>query len=124
MSVLVQIGLFELAFGALLGWAVAGNLLAPEAIKRLGIVSPRRIMQAHLDYIMMGVILIAVGLALPGLTAWIATLVVLGTLLNPTLFLPMAFSEKASSTTAFKVISLLSFVATSIGLVGAAVSAL
>ena len=124
MSVLVQIGLFELAFGALLGWAVAGNLLAPEAIKRLGIVSPRRIMQAHLDYIMMGVILIAVGLALPQLTVWIATLVVLGTLLNPTLFLPMAFSEKAASTTVFKGISLLSFVATSVGLVGAAVSAL
>ncbi|MEH3133316.1 MAG: hypothetical protein PGN27_25455 [Mycolicibacterium neoaurum] len=124
MSVLVQIGLFELAFGALLGWAVAGNLLAPEAMKRLGIVSPRRIMQAHLDYIMMGVILIAVGLAVPQLAAWVATLVVLGTLLNPTLFLPMAFNEKVTSTTTFKIVSLVSFVATSVGLVGAAVSAL
>ena len=124
MSVLVQIGLFELAFGALLGWAVAGNLLAPEVMKRVGIVSPRRIMQAHLDYIMMGVILIAVGLAVPQLATWIAVLVVLGTLLNPTLFLPMAFNEKVTSTTAFKAVSLVSFVATSVGLVGAAVSAL
>ncbi|MGW0158544.1 hypothetical protein ACWDUN_04400 [Mycobacterium sp. NPDC003323] len=124
MSVLVKVGLFELAFGALLGWAVAANLIAPDLIKRLGIVSPRRIMQAHLDYIMMGVILIAVGLALPELATWIVVLVIIGTLLNPTLFLPMAFSENASKTRLFTVVSLLSFVATSVGLVAAAVSSL
>lgn len=124
MSVLVQIGLFELAFGALLGWAVAGNLIAPELMNRIGIVNPRRIMQAHLDYIMMGVILIAVGLALPALATWIAVLLVVGTLLNPTLFLPMAFSDKAAGTRLFKSVSIGSFVATSVGLVAAAVSAL
>lgn len=124
MSVLVQIGLFELAFGALLGWAVAGNLLAPELIKRIGIVNPRRIMQAHLDFIMMGVILIAVGLALPALATWIAVLVIIGTLLNPALFLPMAFSDTVAGTRGFQVVSIVSFVATSVGLVGAAVSSL
>ncbi|MCV7434140.1 hypothetical protein [Mycolicibacterium bacteremicum] len=124
MSVLVQVGLFELAFGALLGWLVAGNLLAPDLITRWGIVAPRRIMQAHLDFIMMGVILIAVGLAVPGLTTWIAVLVIVGTLLNPALFLPMAFSDTVSRTRGFQAVSLLSFVATSVGLVGAAVSAL
>jgi len=124
MSPLVPIGLFELAFGALLGWAVAANLATPQLIKRIGIVSPRRIMQAHLDYIMMGLILIAVGLALPTLAGWVSVVVVVGTLLNPTLFLPMAFSDTLASARTFQAVSLLSFLATSVGLVAAALSSL
>ncbi|GAA2562456.1 hypothetical protein [Mycolicibacterium diernhoferi] len=124
MSVLVRVGLFELAFGALLGWAMVGNLAAPQLMERLGIVSPRRILQAHLDYVMMGLILIAVGLALPGLATWIAVLVIVGTLLNPTLFLPLAFNEKLAKTLAFQGVSFVSFLAVSVGLVAAACSAL
>ena len=124
MSILVRIGLFELAFGALLGWAIAGNLAAPHLIKRIGIVSPRRLMQAHLDYIMMGLILIAVGLALPALATWNVALVIVGTLLNPTLFLPLAFSDTLARTRTFQAVSVVSFLATSVGLVAAAVSSL
>lgn len=124
MSVLVRVGLFELAFGALLGWAMVGNLAAPQLMERLGIVSPRRILQAHLDYVMMGLILIAVGLALPGPATWIAVLVIVGTLLNPTLFLPLAFNEKLAKTLAFQGVSFVSFLAVSVGLVAAACSAL
>lgn len=124
MSVLVRVGLFELAFGALLGWAMVGNLAAPQLMTRIGIISPRRILQAHLDYVMMGLILIAVGLALPALASWIAVLVIGGTLLNPTLFLPLAFNERLAKTRGFQGVSAVSFLATSVGLVAAACSSL
>ena len=124
MSVLVRVGLFELAFGALLGWAMVGNLAAPQLMTRIGIISPRRILQAHLDYVMMGLILIAVGLALPALATWIAVLVIGGTLLNPTLFLPLAFNERLAKTRGFQGVSAVSFLATSVGLVAAACSSL
>ncbi|WP_395306860.1 hypothetical protein V4U86_15485 [Mycobacterium sp. AMU20-3851] len=124
MSVLVRVGLVELAFGALLGWAMVGNLAAPQLMTRIGIISPRRILQAHLDYVMMGLILIAVGLALPALASWIAVLVIGGTLLNPTLFLPLAFNERLAKTRGFQGVSAVSFLATSVGLVAAACSSL
>ena len=64
MSTIVRIGLLELAFGAMLGWVVAGNFIAPQLLRRAGVVHARRILQAHLDYVIMGIILIAIGLAI------------------------------------------------------------
>lgn len=122
MSVLVRIGLAETAAGALLGWVVAANLTAPDRLRKLGLINPRRILQAHIDYVIMGLILVAVGLALPGLATWIAVLVVIGTLLNPTLFLPLAFRDGLARTLGYRSLSSLSFLSTSVGLVAAAVS--
>ncbi|MUM19599.1 hypothetical protein FZI91_21185 [Mycobacterium sp. CBMA271] len=121
MNFVVRAGLIELAFGALLGWAVAANFLAPQVIQRIGVVNGRRILQAHLDYIMMGILLIAVGLAVPDLPRWLAGVVVFGAVLNPTLFLPMAFKEDITSTLGFKVATFVSFVAMSGSLVLVAV---
>ncbi|WP_280512524.1 hypothetical protein [Nocardia farcinica] len=122
MSVLVRVGLLELAFGAMFGWVIAGSHAAPRLFERWGVVSPRRLLQAHLDYIIMGVILIVVGLAVPDLAGWIVALVILGTLLNPTLFLPLAFREELTGHLAYRAVSVLSFLATSVGLVAAAFS--
>ena len=121
MDVLTRIGLVELAFGAMLGWAVAATMITPQLVERAGVRKPRRILQAHLDYVIMGIILIAVGLAVPGLPAWLAAVIVVGTWMNPTLFVPLAFSPRAATHTWFQVVSVLSFAATSGGLVGAAV---
>lgn len=117
MNLVVRIGLAELAFGAMMGWTVAANFLAPQVLKRIGVTNGRRLLQAHLDYIMMGILLIAVGLAIPGIPGWLATVVVFGALLNPTLFLPMAFKENITSTPGFKAATFISFVAMSGGLV-------
>ncbi|TDZ80477.1 hypothetical protein [Mycobacteroides salmoniphilum] len=117
MNLVVRIGLIELAFGAMMGWMVAANFLAPQVLKRIGVTNGRRLLQAHLDYIMMGILLIAVGLAVPGMPGWLATVVVFGALLNPTLFLPMAFKENITSTPGFKAATFISFVAMSGGLV-------
>lgn len=121
MDVLTRIGLVELAFGAVLGWAVAATMITPQLVERAGVRKPRRILQAHLDYVIMGIILIAVGLAVPGLPTWLAVAIVVGTWLNPTLFLPLAFAPRAAGRTWFQALSVVSFTLTSGGLVGAAV---
>lgn len=121
MSIVVRIGLAELALGALLGWVVAANFLAPQLLRRAGVTNGRRFLQAHLDYIIMGILLIAAGLAVPDLPGWLAAVVVYGALLNPTLFLPMAFKQNVTSNTSFKVATFTSFVAMSGSLVLVAV---
>ncbi len=121
VDVLTRIGLVELALGALLGWAVAATVITPALVERAGVRRPRRVLQAHLDYVIMGIILIAVGLALPGLPTWLVVALVVGTWVNPTLFVPLAFSPRAATRTWFQVTSVISFAATSGGLVGAAV---
>lgn len=123
MSALVRIGLIELAFGAVLGWAVLVSVAQPATLGRLGVASPRRILQAHLDFIIMGLILVAVGLAAPGIPGWLAVALAIGTWVNPALFLPLAFHEKSAGTAVFKLVSGLSFVAVSGGLVAVAVLA-
>ena len=102
---MVRIGLVELALGAMLGWAVVVSVTRPDAWRRIGIVEPRRLLQAHLDVVLMGLILVAVGLAAPDLPGWLVAVLVFGTWVNP----------------AFRVVSGLSFVATSGGLVLAAI---
>ncbi|AMU19769.1 hypothetical protein [Mycobacteroides abscessus] len=121
MTIVVRIGLAELALGALLGWVVAANFLAPQLLRRAGVTNGRRFLQAHLDYIIMGILLIAVGLAVPDLPGWLAAVVAYGALLNPTLFLPMAFKQNVTSNTSFQVATFTSFVAMSGGLVLVAV---
>lgn len=121
MNLVVRLGLAELAFGALMGWVVAANFLAPQLLKRIGVTNGRRFLQAHLDYIIMGILLIAVGLAVPNLPGWLVAVLVYGTLLNPTLFLPMAFNANITSNAAFKAATFTSFVAMSGSLVLVAV---
>lgn len=121
MTIVVRIGLAELALGALLGWVVAANFLAPQLLRRAGVTNGHRFLQAHLDYIIMGILLIAVGLAVPDLPGWLAAVVAYGALLNPTLFLPMAFKQNVTSNTSFQVATFTSFVAMSGGLVLVAV---
>lgn len=124
MSSLVNIGLFELAFGALLGWLITLRLESPETLRRLGIRQPRRLLQMHIDYVMMGVILVAVGLAVPDLPTWVAIPLVFGTIVNPLGFLPLAFDEEQRQRAYYRVLITLSFLGTSGGLTAAAVVAL
>lgn len=120
----MNIGLFELAFGAVLGWLIVLRLESPESLRRFGIRQPRRLLQMHLDYVMMGLILIAVGLAVPDLPTWIAVPLVFGTIVNPLGFLPLAFDEGQRQRLYYRVIITLSFLGTSGGLLAAAIFAL
>jgi len=121
MDWVVRIGLIELAIGGLLGWAMVVRDERPEWLRRIGVVAPQRIRQVHLDYVMMGLILIAVGLAVPDLPTAVAAALVFGTFVNPFLFVPLAFDPDAEKRLWYRVVAVVSFVAMSGSLVVAAV---
>lgn len=118
---MVQVGLVELALAGLLGWAMVIREEKPEWIRRVGIVAPQRIRQVHLDYVMMGLILIGVGLAVPDLPPAIAGALVFGTAINPFLFVPLAFDPDVERRLWFRVLSVVSFIGVSGGLIAAAI---
>ena len=121
MDWVVRIGLIELALGGLLGWAMVVKDERPEWLRRIGVVAPHRIRQIHLDYLMMVLILIGVGLAVPDLPTWVGAALVFGTLVNPFLFVPLAFDAEAEKRLWYRVLATVSFFAVSGGLVAAAV---
>jgi hypothetical protein len=117
----IQIGLVELAIGGLLGWAMVVRRESPELLRRIGVIAPQRIRQIHLDYVMMGLILIGVGLAVPDLPTAIAVPLVFGTLVNPFLFLPLAFDPDVEKRAWYRTIAVISFLGVSGGLVAVAI---
>jgi len=121
MDWVVRFGLVELALGGLLGWAMVVRDERPEWLRRIGIVAPQRIRQVHLDYVMMGLILIAVGLAVPDLPTAVAIALVFGTFVNPFLFVPLAFDPDVDKRLWYRALATVSFVCVSGGLVIAAI---
>lgn len=121
---MVKIGAVELALAGLSGWVIVISRERPEWLRRAGVRHPRRLLQTHLDWVMMGLILIALGLALPGLATWIQLLVVAGTIVNPLLFIPEAFDSDASKGLVYRAIAIASFSSLSVGLTAVAVEAL
>lgn len=121
MEWVVQIGLVELALGGLLGWAMVIREERPQWIRRIGIVAPQRIRQVHLDYVMMGLILIGVGLAVPDLPTGVAAALVFGTAVNPFLFVPLAFDPDVEKRLWYRLLAIVSFLGVSGGLVAAAI---
>ena len=107
MDWVVQIGLVELALGGLLGWAMVIRGEKPELLKRIGIVAPQRIRQVHLDYVMMGLILIGVGLAVPDLPTAVAA--------------ALAFDPDVEKRAWYRALAVVSFIGVSGGLVAAAI---
>lgn len=121
LSWVAQAGLIELAFGALTGWLMVVVVEKPELLTRAGVRAPGRFRQAHLDYIIMGILLIAVGVAVPGLPMLWQLLIVGSAWLNPTLFVPMAFKPESRHHIAYKALATLSFLSMSGATVAAAV---
>lgn len=121
MDWVIRVGLIELALGALLGWAMVARSERPEWLRRIGVVAPQRIRQVHLDYVMMGLILIGVGLAVPDLPTPLAAALVFGTLVNPFLFVPLAFAPDAERRLWYRALAALSFLALTAALLAVAV---
>lgn len=118
---MIRIGLVELALGGLLGWAMVIRGEKREWLDRIGIVAPQRIRQVHLDYVMMGLILIGVGLAVPDLPKAIAAALVFGTLVNPFLFVPLAFDPEIEKRLWYRSLAVISFLGVSGSLLAAAI---
>jgi len=121
MDLLLQVGLIELAIGALLGWGMVIRSEKPEWLKRIGLARPHRILQVHLDFLMMGLILIAVGLVVSDPPALLQAMLIFGTLMNPSLFIPLAFNPAVEKQLWYRGLAIVSFIAVSGGLVWAAV---
>jgi hydroxylaminobenzene mutase len=113
--------LVELALGGLLGWGMVIREEKPQWLKRIGIVAPQRIRQVHLDYVMMGLILIGVGLAVPDLPTAVGVALIFGTAVNPFLFVPLAFNPDAEKRAWYRLLATVSFICVSGGLVAAAI---
>ena len=121
MAFLVKFGLVLLALGAWTGWIVAAQLAFPRVFERWRVVEPRRFLQMHLDYVIMGVLVIAVGAVLPDMPGWVQALLVVGTVLNPLLFLPLAFRPGAPKELWYQLLSVASFACVTVSLTAAAV---
>jgi hydroxylaminobenzene mutase len=91
LPLLVKLGICELAVGVLSGWAMVAMVEKPEGLKRLGVRQLGRIRQTHLDLLMQGTILAAVGAAVPSIPTWIGTLLVLGAYVAPLTLGALAF---------------------------------
>jgi hypothetical protein len=91
VPLLVKLGICELAVGVLSGWAMVAMIEAPETLKRHGVRQLGRIRQAHLDLLMQGTILVAVGAAVASVPTWIGVLLVLGSYIAPLTLGALAF---------------------------------
>lgn len=121
---LTQLGLISLALAGLSGWLVLAATRKSEWFHAHGVPAPRRFLQTHLDWIMMGLILIAVQLAAPSSPDWIKAMIAFGAIVNPLLFLPLAFKPDAEESPAYVAVAVVSFSALSVGLPALAIWAL
>lgn len=124
MPLLTSLGLISLALAALSGWLVLAATEKGPQLRDMGIAAPGRFRQAHLDWVMMGLILIAVQTVAPDMPAWIRGFVAFGTIVNPLLFLPLAFRPGAKDNPAYKALAIVSFLSLSIGLPALAIWAI
>jgi hypothetical protein len=124
MNLMVTAGTASLALGALAGWPLAMLAQGGARANRLRLREPKRLMQVHLDWLMMGILLLALAAAMPGLPNWIALLVVAGAIANPLLFLPLAIGgSTVRGHLAYRIAAAASFTVMSAGLVATAVTA-
>ncbi|WP_152224321.1 hypothetical protein [Pseudomonas sp. SCB32] len=121
-NVLLVTALLSISLGALSGFAVLAAVDYPAMLRAVGVINPMRLRQAHLDWIIMGTVMAVTALAVPQLSGWATVLVIFGGVVNPLTFVPMAFSTKVDSTKIFRLVSFLSFVSLTTGLVAATVA--
>ena len=124
VPLLTQLGLISLALAGVSGWLVLAATRKGEWFRAHGVPAPRRFLQTHLDWVMMGLILIAVQLAAPSSPDWIKAMIAFGAIVNPLLFLPLAFKPDAEDSPVYVAVAVVSFSALSVGLPALAIWAL
>ena len=123
-SGLVTSGVVELAAGALTGWLYTVAKYDVERARSLGIRNTARVRQGHLDLAMLGTATVAMGLAVPDAPRWTQRALGAGAWTNAVLFFPLAWRPEAMKHPAYRAVTVASFVSTSWGFTGMAVTAL
>lgn len=121
VGILTLAALASLALGALSGFVLLVAVDSPQRLKAARIVDPVRVRQVHLDWIMMGLVMGLVSVLVPNMSWWVATLILVGGIVNPATFIPMAFSRRVAGMPWFKAVSFVSFLSLTSGLVLSAV---
>ena len=116
MPLLTTLGLISLALGGISGWLVLAATQKADWFRSHGVPVPRRFLQLHIDWILMGLILIAVQQVAPGMPDWIRGLIAFGAMVNPLLFAPLAWGQHVSQNPVYRVVTVISFTALSVGL--------
>lgn len=119
---MVASGTTQVAIGALSGWPLAALIGIPGSAKKLGIIDPIRLRQAHIDVIIMGGLITAAGLV-DDAPKWARNSARIGAWTNPLLFVPMAFRKDAARSKSYALASVASFTITCAGWVGIAKAA-
>ena len=122
-SGLVTSGVIELAAGALSGWIFAAVRYDGDGARKLRIKSPARIRQWHLDLIALGTGTVALGLAVPNAPRAIQRALAGGAWTNAMMFLPLAYRPELLQHPVYRALGFASFISTSVGFTGMAVSA-
>jgi hypothetical protein len=122
VTLLIATGCWSLALGAISGWPLA--ILSqggPRGSQWRFLREPKRLMQLHLDWIMMGTLLVAIGVAVPDLPGWASWSLVAGGVANPLLFVPLALAgSHVRQRRDYRAVAVVSFAALSIGVLTAA----
>lgn len=125
MPLVVKLGICELTVAALSGWVMIATIEKPEALRRAGLRHLGRIRQAHLDLLIMGTILTAIGLAVDPMPTWIGILLVLGAYVAPLMLLLLAIdAELQLGSSVYRAINTAVLLGFSVGWVALAVTAL
>jgi hypothetical protein len=110
---LVLSGLAEIALGALTGWPYSLAIADPERARGLGIRSPARLRQWHLDLIALGALAVLVGTAVPDLPRKVAWPLAIGCWTNASSFGVLVVRPDAKDHPAYRAAVVASFTAVS-----------
>ena len=124
VPLLTSLGLISLALGGVSGWLVLAATQKGEWFRSHGVPAPRRFLQLHIDWIMMGLILIAVQTVAPGMPNWIRALIAFGAMVNPILFAPLAWGQQVTQNPFYRALTIVSFTSISVGLPALAIWAI
>ena len=121
MNALVTAGVLELTAGVLTGWLMvaAGS---EHWRNRLRMIDTRRIRQGHLDLLIMGAILVALGAADLHLPTVATVAIIAGSWVAPLLFFPLAWKPSLADCRPLNWLDRAGFVMLTVGYLIAAVT--
>jgi hypothetical protein len=121
VNALVTAGVLELTAGVLTGWLMVAAGSEPWR-DRLRMTDTRRIRQGHLDLLIMGAILVALGAADLQLPAVAMVAIIVGSWIAPLLFFPLAWKPSLADCRPLNWLDRAGFVMLTVGYLIAAVT--